>query len=83
MKSARLILASVAVLALLAPTAWAEDSTDPIIIPLHNWSSQIVMSHVVGNVLASAGNAVEYVTTDSQAGDESVRLGEVWVKRGV
>jgi len=26
--------------------AFAEDSSDPIIIPTHNWSSQIVMSHV-------------------------------------
>ena len=25
-------------------------STDPIIIPLHNWTSQIVMSRVVGEL---------------------------------
>lgn len=76
MTSAKL-LTSAALLALLAPAAWAEDSTDPIIIPLHNWSSQIVMSHVVGDVFISMGNAVEYVTTDSQAVYESVRLGDV------
>ncbi|MEO0864559.1 MAG: glycine/betaine ABC transporter substrate-binding protein, partial [Pseudomonadota bacterium] len=29
-------------------SALAEDSSDPIVIPIHNWSSQIVMSHVVG-----------------------------------
>ena len=28
----------------------ADDSSDPIIIPIHNWSSQIVMSNVVGQM---------------------------------
>src|SRR3989338_7477601 len=77
MKSVTKMLASATALALLAPAVWAEDSTDPIMIPLHNWSSQIVMSHVVGDVFASMGNTVEYVTTDSQAVYESVRLGDV------
>ena len=57
--------------------AFAEDSDDPIVIPIHNWSSQIVMSNVVGQILEEAGNNVEYVTTDSQAVYESVRLGDV------
>jgi glycine betaine/proline transport system substrate-binding protein len=65
------------VLALLPLAALAEDSTDPIIIPIHNWSSQIVMSNVVGQILESKGASVEYVTTDSQAVYESVRLGDV------
>ena len=55
----------------------AEDSSDPIVIPIHNWSSQIVMSNVVGQIFESMGNNVEYVTTDSQAVYESVRLGDV------
>lgn len=59
----------------LAPAT--ADSTDPIIIPTHNWSSQIVMSHVVGQIFESMGNNVEYVSTDSQAVYESVRLGDV------
>ena len=57
--------------------AFAEDSSDPIVIPVHNWSSQIVMSHVVGQIFEGMGNAVEFVTTDSQAVYESVRLGDV------
>lgn len=57
--------------------ALAEDSSDPIIIPIHNWSSQIVMSNVVGQILEEQGNNVEYVTTDSQAVYESIRLGDV------
>ncbi|MGB0844763.1 MAG: glycine betaine ABC transporter substrate-binding protein, partial [Alphaproteobacteria bacterium] len=55
----------------------AKDSSDPIVIPIHNWSSQIVMSNVVGQMLETMGNNVEYVTTDSQAVYESVRLGDV------
>ena len=65
------------VLGLLPLAAMAQDSADPIIIPIHNWSSQIVMSNVVGQILESKGASVEYVTTDSQAVYESVRLGDV------
>lgn len=76
MKLTTTALATSLVLAL--PTfAIAEDSSDPIIIPTHNWSSQIVMSNVVGQILESMGANVEYVSTDSQAVYESVRLGDV------
>ena len=41
----------------IAPgVAFAEDSNDPIIIPIHNWSSQIVMSNVVGQMYESMGS---------------------------
>ena len=59
------------------PAVAYADSDDPIIIPLHNWSSQIVMSHAVGQIFESMGLNVEYVTTDSQAVYEAVRLGDV------
>ena len=65
------------VLALAPFAASAADSSDPIVIPIHNWSSQIVMSNVVGQIFEQMGNNVEYVTTDSQAVYESVRLGDV------
>jgi len=65
------------VLAIAPLSAFAEDSNDPIVIPIHNWSSQIVMSNVVGQILEERGNSVEYVTTDSQAVYESLRLGDV------
>lgn len=71
-----LLLSASAVLAMTS-TAFASDSSDPIIIPVHNWSSQIVMSNVVGQIFEEMGNNVEYVTTDSQAVYESVRLGDV------
>lgn len=73
-----------ALCAFVAGGAFAEDSSDPIIIPTHNWSSQIVMSNVVGQIFESIGKSVEYVSTDSQAVYEAVRLGdatlelEVW-----
>ena len=76
MKLKTLTLAS-AMGVMLAPLANAADSSDPIVIPIHNWSSQIVMSHVVGQIFESMGNNVEFVTTDSQAVYESVRLGDV------
>ena len=76
MKKFTTIMASGA-LAALPFAAMAQDSSDPIVIPIHNWSSQIVMSHVVGQIFESMGNNVEFVTTDSQAVYESVRLGDV------
>jgi glycine betaine/proline transport system substrate-binding protein len=77
-------LVTIASLALAAGAAQAADSSDPIIIPTHNWSSQIVMSNAVGQIFEQMGNSVEYVSTDSQAVYEAVRLGdatlelEVW-----
>lgn len=76
MKSFKKLLVASA-LAFAPMSASAMDSSDPIIIPIHNWSSQIVMSHVVGQIFESMGNSVEFVTTDSQAVYESVRLGDV------
>ncbi|MCY3875560.1 MAG: ABC transporter substrate-binding protein [Rhodobacteraceae bacterium] len=75
----KVISSTIAVAALAAApfAANAADSSDPIIIPTHNWSSQIVMSHVVGQMFESMGNNVEFVSTDSQAVYESVRLGDV------
>ena len=55
----------------------AQESEDPIIIPTHNWNSQIVMSYVVGKLLEKAGYNVEYTPMDSQEVYESIRLGDV------
>ncbi|GAB4298394.1 MAG: ABC transporter substrate-binding protein [Roseovarius sp.] len=74
-----MLIAAVGLAALGSPALaeYAENSSDPIIIPLHNWSSQLVMSNAVGQILESVGLNVEYVTTDSQAVYESIRLGDV------
>lgn len=61
----------------------AADSEDPIIIPVHNWNSQIVMSNVVGQIFEEMGNNVEYVSTDSQAVYEAVRSGDVTLEMEV
>ncbi len=71
------ILTAVAVSGLLASPALAADSSEPIVIPTHNWSSQIVMSHIVGQIFEGMGLNVEYVSTDSQAVYEAIRLGDV------
>ena len=55
----------------------AADSNKPIKIPLKNWSSQLVMAHVIGGMFESMGNNVEYVPVDNQAVFEAVRIGEV------
>lgn len=73
----RKLVLGVATATVMAPPVMAADSSDPIIIPTHNWSSQIVMSHVVGKIFERMGNNVEYVSTDSQAVYEAVRLGDV------
>jgi len=77
MRTKGILLASVAFATLAMTAARAQDSSDPIIIPTHNWSSQIVMSNVVGQIFESEGLTVEYVSTDSQAVYESIRLGDV------
>ncbi len=58
-------------------TAKLGDVGDPIIIPTHDWSSQIVMSNVVGQLLQKMGYQVLYTPTDSQSVYELVRIGEV------
>ena len=55
----------------------AADSKKPIVIPTHNWSSQIVMAHVIGGIFESMGNNVKYVNIDSQAVYEAIRIGDV------
>ena len=39
----------------------AGDSAEPIIIPTHNWSSQVVMAYVIGGIFEKNGNNVKYV----------------------
>ena len=59
------------------------DSSAPIVIPTHNWSSQVVMAYVIGGIFESMGNNVEYVPADSQAVYESIRIGDVTISHEV
>ena len=67
----------------LTGAARAGDSTAPIVIPIHNWSSQIVMAYVIGGIFESVGDNVEYVPADSQAVYESIRNGDVTISHEV
>ena len=61
----------------------AADSKKPIVIPTHNWSSQVVMAYVIGGIFDSMGNNVEYVPADTQAVYESIRNGDVTISHVV
>ena len=77
------ITAALTSIFLSASIAKAADSKKPIVIPLHNWSSQVVMSYVIGGIFESMGNNVEYVSADSQAVYESIRQGDVTISHEV
>ena len=70
-------------LASVSGQALAADSTKPIVIPIHNWSSQVVMSYVIGGIFESMGNNVSYVPADSSGVYESIRLGDVTISHEV
>jgi glycine betaine/proline transport system substrate-binding protein len=59
------------------------DSSEPIVIAEHNWSSQIVMAKVIGGIFESMGNNVKYVPADSQAVYESINIGDVTIAHEV
>ena len=61
----------------------AADSKRPIIIPVHNWSSQVVMAYVIGGIFESIGDRVAHTPSDSQAVYESIRLGDVTLSHEV
>ena len=70
-------------LAFGASAVKAADSSAPIVIPTHNWSSQVVMAYVIGGIFESMGNNVEYVSADTQAVYESIRQGDVTISHEV
>jgi len=79
-------IASVAfstILAFASGQALAKDSSAPIIIPTHNWSSQVVMAYVIGGIFESMGNKVEYKAADTQAVYEAIRNGDVTISHEV
>ena len=61
-----LSVAAVSALLVGNAIAAAPESDDPILIGQNNWTSQLVLSHVVGNVLMEMGYEVEYTPSDSQ-----------------
>ena len=63
--------------------AMAADSSKPIVIPTHNWSSQVVMAYIIGGIFESIGNSVEYKPADSQAVYEAIRNGDITISHEV
>ena len=70
-------------LALMPMAALAQDSSKPIVIPTHNWSSQVVMAYVIGGIFESMGNNVEYVPADSQAVYDAIRNDDITISHEV
>ena len=68
---------------LVTGQAFAKDSSKPIVIPTHNWSSQVVMAYVIGGIFESMGNNVEHVPADTQAVYEAIRNGDVTISHEV
>ena len=77
------LTASFVAIASFTSIARAEDSSKPIVIPTHNWSSQIVMAYVIGGMFEAMGNNVEYVPADTQAVYEAIRNGDVTISHEV
>jgi len=59
------------------------NSNKTIIIPTHNWSSQIVGAYVIGGIFESIGKNIKYKNYDSQAVYESIRRGDVSISHEV
>lgn len=70
-------------LAAISGPALAKDSSKPIRIPTHNWSSQVVMAYIIGGIFESMGDTVEYVPADSQAVYEAIRNGDISISHEV
>ena len=79
-------LLSIAMLA--ATPVFAEDSSDPIKLTLHDWSGQLITTTLMGEVLKKAGNNVEYVQADYIAQFAGLKTGdlhlamEIWETTG-
>ena len=40
----------------LPSKVFSADSSEPIVIPTHNWASQVVMAYVIGGIFESIGD---------------------------
>lgn len=62
---------------LTTTAAGTASAAEPIRIPLHNWTSQLVGAEIVGRILQQGGSEVEYVPADSGAVYEAMCEGDV------
>lgn len=75
--------------AFLSTMAMAEvESTDPIILTLHDWSGQLINTQIMGSILEEAGYNVKYVQADYIAQFAGLKTGdltlamEIWATTG-
>ena len=73
------IITKVAVLLSLFVFSGVAKAADTIRIPVLNWSSQIVMANVLGQVFEEQGFSVEYVPAESASRYEAVRIGDLHI----
>ena len=89
LKPLSLMRASVMASALaLAVPAYAQESSDPIKLTLHDWTGQLITTQLMGSVLKEAGYNVEYVQADYlaqfaglESGDLHIAM-EIWETTG-
>ena len=62
---------------LAASVAGSVHAADPVKIPIHNWSSQIVGAQIVGKILNQAGFETEFISSDSQVVYTSMCEGDI------
>lgn len=88
MTTKRLPAVALALTLLGGTSAFAQESTDPIRLTLHDWTGQLITTHLMGEVLKAAGYNVEYVQADYiaqfaglETGDLHVAM-EIWETTG-
>jgi glycine betaine/proline transport system substrate-binding protein len=64
-------------LGLASTFAIAKDSKDPIKIETNNWTSQLELSNVVGQILHAQGDAIEYKSSDTQLQFTAIASGDI------
>lgn len=73
------IIAGVSLAATVAVSANA-DSSDPILIPINEWTGQNLSAHILGEMLSDAGHTVEYVTAGAVPQFTAMSQGELHVQ---
>ena len=62
---------------------WSNTVFAKIVIPVHNWSSQVVMAYVIGGIFESMGYRVQYQPADSQKVYKDIGKGKVSISHEV
>lgn len=84
----KLVTASLLAMTVAAPAMAEVESQEPIRMTLHDWTGQLLTTHIMGGILEEAGYNVEYVQADYiaqfaglESGDLHVAM-EIWATTG-